>query len=73
MLRVLEQLHLQRETGLMDKDMWDANIKILKDIHQMPGFAAAWEIRRHIFSARFQKFYDHYVHTGEAKPLYGEN
>ena len=70
-LRILEQLHLQREMGLMDKELWEANIKIIRDIHQLPGFASAWEIRRHTLSVRFQKFYEHYVKAGEAKSLYG--
>ncbi len=71
-LRIWEQLYVQREQGLMDPEMWDANILILRDIHALPGVASAWEIRRHHFSPRFRKFYEGFVAVGEAKSLYGE-
>ena len=71
--RILEQLQHQQEKGQMDDELWEANIKIIRDIHNLPGVAAAWEVRRHIFSARFQRFLDNYVKSGGAKSLYGES
>ena len=52
-LRVWEQLHLQKEMGVMDQHMWDANVNILRDIHQLPGAAATWRLKRHLISRRF--------------------
>jgi len=72
-LRIWEQLHLQKERGMMDVQMWDANINILRDIHhQLPGTAAVWGLKRHLFSRRFQDFYESFVATGEGQTLYGE-
>ena len=71
-LRVWEQLHLQKEMGVMDRQMWDANVNILRDIHQLPGAAATWRLKRHLISRRFQAFYENFVATGEGKPLYDE-
>jgi hypothetical protein len=71
-LRMWEQLHLQSQSGMMDRQMWEANVNILRDIHQLPGAAAAWQVRRHLFSHRFQTFYENFVATGETKPLYDD-
>ncbi|MGH8094990.1 MAG: hypothetical protein ACREIF_16210 [Chthoniobacterales bacterium] len=71
-LRVWEQLHLQKVAGIMDRQMWDANVNILRDIHRLPGAAAVWSVRRHLFSRRFQDFYESFVAFGEGKPLYDE-
>jgi hypothetical protein len=71
-LRIWEQLHLQSKSGMMDEQMWEANVNILRDIHRMPGAAAAWRVRRHLFSRRFQTFYESFVKTGAGKPLYDE-
>jgi hypothetical protein len=70
-LRIWEQLHLQKKSGMMDQQMWEANVNILRDIHRLRGAAAAWRVRRHLFSRRFQAFYEGFVQTGEGKPLYG--
>ena len=70
LLRVWEQLHLQKEMGVMDRQMWDANVNILRDIHRLPGAAAAWRLKRHLVSRRFQTFYESFVATGTGKPLY---
>ena len=56
----------------MDRQMWDANVNILRDIHQLPGAAATWRLKRHLISRRFQAFYENFVATGEGKPLYDE-
>lgn len=69
-LRIWEQLHLQKEAGSMDQQMWQANVTILRDIHTMSGAAAAWRLRRHLFSRRFQKFYEGFVMSGVGRPLY---
>lgn len=71
-MRGWEQLHLQKETGAMDREMWDANVNIIRDIHHLPGTAATWKLRRHLFSRRFQVFFEALVATGEVRPLYGE-
>jgi hypothetical protein len=70
-LRIWEQLHLQNLTGVMDRELWDANVKILADIRNTPGTMAAWKIRRHIFTPRFQAFYESLDLSG-AKQLYGD-
>ena len=69
-LRIWEQLHVQKEAGAVDRQMWEANVNILRDIHAMPGAAAAWRLRRHLFSRRFQSFYEDFVTAGAGKPLY---
>lgn len=69
-LRIWEQLHLQKQSGMMDEQMWEANVNILRDIHRLRGAAAAWEIRRHLFSRRFRTFYESFVASGGGRPLY---
>ncbi|MBS0385839.1 MAG: hypothetical protein JSS00_10880 [Proteobacteria bacterium] len=69
-LRVWEELYLQYKTGLMDNALWAANMTILRDTHRMRGAQEAWAVRRHLFTAPFQDFYDAYASEGQAKPLY---
>lgn len=69
-LRVWEELYLQYRSGLMDNALWAANMKILRDTHQMRGAQEVWVVRRHLFTDDFQKFYESYAAEGEAKPLY---
>jgi len=69
-LRVWEELHLQYKSGLMDNELWAANISILRDAHQMRGARDAWAVRRHLFTRTFQDFYDAYAASSGAKPLY---
>lgn len=69
-LRVWEELFLQQRSGLMDNALWSANVRILRDTHQMRGAQEAWAVRRHLFTQAFQDFYDAYASAGEAKPLY---
>lgn len=69
-LRIWEELYLQYRSGLMDNELWAANIRILRDTHQMRGAQEAWQVRRHLFTDAFQRFYESYATAGEAKPLY---
>ena len=69
-LRIWEELYLQYRSGLMNNELWAANIKILRDAHQMRGAQEAWRVRRHLFTEAFQGFYENYAPEGEAKPLY---
>jgi hypothetical protein len=69
-LRVWEELYLQYKSGLMDNALWAANMNILRDTHQMRGAQEVWAVRKHLFTAAFQDFYEAYAAAGEAKPLY---
>jgi hypothetical protein len=69
-LRVWEELFLQQRSGLMDNELWAANVQILRDTHQMRGAQEAWAVRKHLFTRAFQDFYEDYAVSGEAKPLY---
>jgi hypothetical protein len=69
-LRVWEELYLQYRSGLMDNALWAANMRILRDTHQMRGAQEVWAVRRHLFTDDFQKFYETYAAEGQAKPLY---
>ncbi|MBL8547788.1 MAG: hypothetical protein JNL81_15075 [Hyphomonadaceae bacterium] len=70
MFRTMEELHMQHTRGKMDNALYISNITIFRDVHQLRGAAEAWQVRRHLFTPEFQSFYESYVTSGEAKPLY---
>ncbi len=70
MFRTMEELHVQYARGKMDDALYISNITIFRDVHQLRGAAEAWQVRRHLFTAAFQAFYESYVTSGEGKSLY---
>lgn len=70
MFRTMEELHMQHTRGKMDNALYLSNITIFRDVHQLRGAAEAWQVRRHLFTPAFQTFFESYVTSGEAKPLY---
>lgn len=70
MFRTMEELHMQHTRGKMDNALYISNITIFRDVHQLRGAAEAWQVRRHLFTPEFQTFFESYVTSGEAKPLY---
>lgn len=69
-LRIWEELFLQHQRGLIDKEMWEANARILRDTKPMAGARDAWATRRHLFTEAFQNFYES-QDNAQARPLYG--
>ncbi len=69
-MRILEELMVQHEQGLMDKDMWEANINIGRDALSLPGALKVYDIRKHNFSSRFQSFHAALTGRGAARALY---
>jgi hypothetical protein len=57
-LRIWEGLHLQHLRGQIADDLWNSHARLLSSVQNLPGFNAAWEIRRATFSPVFEKFYD---------------
>ena len=68
-LRIWEELFLQQGRGLVDQQMWSANVRILRDTKAMPGARDAWSVRCHLFTDAFQSFYDE-QDASLARPLY---
>jgi hypothetical protein len=68
-LRIWEELFLQQGRGLVDQQIWSANVRILRDTKAMQGARDAWSVRRHLFTDAFQLFYDEQDES-LAKPLY---
>lgn len=68
-LRIWEELFLQHQRGLIDELTWSANVRILRDIKEMPGARDAWAVRRHLFTEAFQQFYER-QDSSQARPLY---
>ena len=69
-LRIWEELYLQYRSGVMDNELWAANIRILQDTHQMRGAKEAWAVRRHLFTPAFQRFYEEFAAADKPRPLY---
>ena len=68
-LRIWEELFLQHQRGLIDEDMWQANMLIVRDTKPMPGARDAWAVRRHLFTEAFQQFFES-LDNAHARPLY---
>ena len=68
-LRIWEELFLQHQRGLIDEEMWQANMLIVRDTKPMPGARDAWAVRRHLFTKAFQQFFES-LESAEARPLY---
>ena len=68
-LRIWEELLLQRRRGLIDNEMWEANARILRDTKPMVGAQDAWATRRHLFTEAFQNYYES-QDSAQARPLY---
>jgi hypothetical protein len=68
-LRIWEELFLQHQHGLIDEDMWQANMLIVRDTKTMPGARDAWALRRHLFTVAFQQFFES-LDNAQARPLY---
>ena len=69
-LRIWEELYLQHCKGVIDKAVWEANARALRDTQVMTGAQDCWSIRRHMFTATFRNFYEDETERGEARPLY---
>ena len=69
-MRIFEELMVQHQQGLMDKDMWEANINIGRDALSLPGAMKVYEIRKHIFSKKFQAFHSELTQPGATRTLY---
>lgn len=68
-LRIWEELFLQHRRGLINDEIWKANVGILRDTKPMPGAIDGWAVRRHLFTDPFQQFYDA-QDSSQARPLY---
>jgi hypothetical protein len=68
-LRIWEELFLQHQRGLIDEEMWQANMLIVRDTKPMPGARDGWAVRRHLFTEAFQQFYES-LDNAQARPLY---
>jgi len=69
-LRIAEELHLQFEAGLIERDLWDANCRIWVRTFQGKGPREAFELRRELFTPKFQAFFDDLVSRPDGKSLY---
>jgi len=69
-LRIAEELHLQFEEGLIERDLWDANCRIWVRTFQGKGPREAFEVRRELFTPKFQTFFDDLVSRPDGKSLY---
>lgn len=68
-LRIWEELFLQKQRGVVDSRLWQANARILTDTRVTQGARDCWAVRRHLFTDSFQRFYDG-QHEDLARPLY---
>lgn len=68
-LRIWEELFLQHQRGLIDDEMWQANVRIVRDTKPMPGARDAWAVRRHLFTEAFRHFFES-LEEEQARPLY---
>lgn len=70
-LRIWEELFLQHRSGVMDRELWAANMRVLRDTRPTLGAREIWAVRRHMFTPAFQAYYEAETPGDEARPLYG--
>ena len=70
-LRIWEGLHAQFLQGHLQDAMWRSHTQMLRDVQVLPGAKAMWEMRKHIFSAAFQEFYEQNLAQGEVRDMFG--
>ena len=68
--RIWEALHRQQLRGLLEDSVWSAHTKMLRDVQALSGLKRAWEIRKHVFSETFQRFYETNAMQGAALDIY---
>lgn len=69
--RIWEGLHQEYLRGQLDEGLWHAHAQMLRDVQVLSGVKHAWNIRKHIFSADFQRFYEANADAGIAQDIYG--
>jgi hypothetical protein len=55
-LKAFETIHTHYAYGLLDLELWEGWRELLRHYIVAPGMAHYWELRRNLFSERFQKF-----------------
>ncbi len=55
-LKAFETIHTHYVYGLLDLELWQGWRELLRHYIAAPGMAHYWEMRRDLFSQRFQKF-----------------
>jgi hypothetical protein len=55
-LKAFETIHFHYAYGLMDAQLWAGWRELLRHYVASPGMAHYWELRRDLFSERFQQF-----------------
>jgi hypothetical protein len=55
-LKAFETIHFHYAYGLLDRQLWEGWRELLRHYVVAPGMAHYWELRRNLFSKRFQDF-----------------
>jgi len=55
-LKAFETIHTHYAYGLLDLELWKGWCELLRHYIVAPGIAHYWQLRRDLFSERFQKF-----------------
>ena len=71
-LRIWEGLHRQHLQGQLDDDLWRAHVQMLRDVQAIDGHQRVWELRKHVFSETFQRFFEANATAGAPRDLYGQ-
>jgi hypothetical protein len=55
-LKAMETIHFHYMYGLMEEDIWRGWCNLYKHYLSSPGLESYWQVRRDLFSERFQEF-----------------
>lgn len=55
-LKAFETIHFHYVYGLMDRQLWEGWLGLLRHYVSAPGIAHYWNLRPEVFSERFRKF-----------------
>lgn len=55
-LKAFETIHFHYAYGLMDKQLWEGWLGLLRHYVAAPGMAHYWQVRPDVFSERFRNF-----------------
>ncbi|MEY2546391.1 MAG: hypothetical protein QOG48_1508 [Verrucomicrobiota bacterium] len=55
-LKAMETIHFHYIYGLMEEDIWRGWCNLYKHYLSSPGLESYWQVRRDLFSERFQEF-----------------
>ena len=55
-LKAFETIHTHYTYGLLDLELWEGWRELLRHYIAAPGMAHYWQLRRDLFSKRFQRF-----------------